>query len=245
MNVLITGSGGFIGKNLIEKLQNIDEINLFEHTRETPDTTLDIFCQECDFVFHLAGVQRPEDPMEFMVGNYESTLKIVDRLKKFGNFVPIMYASSIQANQDNLYGESKRASEKLLFDYEEKHKQPVYIFRFSNIFGKWGKPNFNSAVTTFCYNVSRNMPIIVNDPSTKMRLLYIDDVVHSLVETMYGIAKKNNNFCMVEPVYEVKLGNVVSLLGDLKEYSKDVESNIYKDEFARKLFDTYNSYLPK
>ena len=177
MNILITGAKGFVGKNLIAALENV---NILSYDIDTDPALLDDYCRDADFVFHLAGVNRPEDPADFMKGNFGFTSTLLDTLKKHDNTCPIMISSSIQAALDNPYGESKKAGEDLLFAYGKDCGAEVLVYRFPNVFGKWGRPNYNSAVATFCNNIANGLPITVNDRSHMMTLVYIDDVVTEL-----------------------------------------------------------------
>ena len=197
MKILITGAEGFIGKNLIAELNNIKEgkakgydltndLTLFEYDKETDPDLLDDYCREADFVFHLAGVNRPKEQSEFMEGNFGLTSLLLDNLKKYGNNCPVMLASSIQAELDNPYGASKKAGEDLLLDYGRENGAEVLIYRFPNVFGKWCRPNYNSAVATFCNNIAHGLPIQVNDPSVVMTLVYIDDVIKELISALEG-----------------------------------------------------------
>ena len=189
MNILVTGAKGFVGKNLVAQLHNIQdgkaknyaisgqEIKVFEYDIDSDPAELDVYCKSADFVFNLAGVNRPKDPGEFMNGNFGFASLLLDTLKKHKNSCPVMISSSIQAELDNPYGESKRAGENLLFEYTKETGAKVFVYRFPNLFGKWCRPNYNSAVATFCNNIANDLPIKVNDPSVVMHLVYIDDVV--------------------------------------------------------------------
>ena len=197
MKILVTGAKGFVGRNLCSQLRNIAEgkarwydcpsdLTIFEYDIDSPKELLDDYCREADFVFNLAGVNRPKDPAEFMQGNFGFASLLLDTLKRHHNACPVMISSSIQALLDNPYGESKRAGEKLLFDYAEATGARVLVYRFPNVFGKWCRPNYNSAVATFCNNIANDLPITVNDPSVKMHLVYIDDVVDELIGALSG-----------------------------------------------------------
>lgn len=188
MSILITGTKGFMGKNLAVQLKNIRQgkakaeglsadLNILEYDLDTDPTLLDTYCEQADFVFHLAGVNRPRDAAEYMQGNFGFTSQLLDTLKKHHNACPVMLASSIQAALDNPYGQSKKAGEDLLFTYGVETGAKVLVYRFPNVFGKWCRPNYNSAVATFCHNIANGLPITVSDPSTKLELLYIDDLV--------------------------------------------------------------------
>jgi len=184
MKILVTGAKGFVGKNLIAELKNRKYEDVLEYDLDTAPELLEGYAKECDFVFHLAGVNRPKDEKEFMEGNFGFTSVLLDLLEKNNNKAPILITSSIQANLDNPYGQSKKAGEDLLFDYSKKTGAKVYVYRLPNVFGKWCRPNYNSAVATFCNNIAAGLPIQVNDPSVVMRLVYIDDVVDEFIRAL-------------------------------------------------------------
>jgi len=190
MKILVTGAKGFIGKNLIAELRNRKYDYIFEYDRDTDPSLLDKYCKEADFVFHLAGVNRPKEHSEFMEGNFGFTSDLLDSLKKNNNTCPVMISSSIQAELDNPYGESKKAGENILFAFGKETGSKVLVYRFPNVFGKWCRPNYNSAVATFCHNVAHSLPIQVNDPSVVMNLVYIDDVVNELINSLEGKENK-------------------------------------------------------
>ena len=195
MKILVTGAKGFIGKNLIAELRNRKYEDIFEYDRDTDSSLLDEYCKEADFVFHLAGVNRPKEQSEFLDGNFGFTSDLLDSLKKHNNTCPVMISSSVQAELDNPYGESKKAGEDLLFSYGEEIGAKVLVYRFPNVFGKWCRPNYNSAVATFCHNIAHSLPIQVNDPSVVMNLVYIDDVVNELVNALEGKEKIGRASC--------------------------------------------------
>lgn len=210
MNILITGANGFIGKNLVAELSSSrPDYTLLRYDMETDPALLDDFCSEANFVFHLAGVNRPKEQSEFMEGNFGFTSKLLDCLKKHNNSCPIMLASSIQAELDNPYGASKKAGEDLLFDYGRENGADVLIYRFPNVFGKWCRPNYNSAVATFCNNIANDLPIKVNDPSVMMTLVYIDDVVNELISALEGNPNREGEFCKVAVEHRITLGEIV------------------------------------
>ena len=195
MKILITGAKGFVGKNLSEALKCVRDgkdktreisadINLYEFDIDTPAEKLDEYCKDADFVYHLAGVNRPKNETEFMEGNFGFTSKLLDSLKKYNNKAPVMLSSSIQAALDNPYGKSKKAGEELIFNYGKENGVKTLVYRFPNVFGKWCRPNYNSAVATFCYNIAHDLPITVNDRNHMMTLVYIDDVIDELVTTL-------------------------------------------------------------
>jgi UDP-2-acetamido-2,6-beta-L-arabino-hexul-4-ose reductase len=256
MNILITGAKGFIGKNLIAELNNIKEgkaksynlisdLNLLSYDMDTDPALLDDYCRKADFVFHLAGVNRPKEQSEFMEGNFGFTSVLLDRLQKYDNKCPVMLASSIQAELDNPYGVSKKAGEELLFRYAEETGAKVYVYRFPNVFGKWCRPNYNSAVATFCYNIARDLPIQVNDPNVMMTLVYIDDVVKELIAALEGHPNKEGDFCKVPAEHRITLGEIVDLIYSFKKSRQNLQVPDLSDAFTKKLYSTYLSYLPE
>ena len=258
MNILVTGAKGFIGKNLIATLHNIadgkdksfgvdSDLTVFEYDIDTDATFLDAYCKNADFVFNLAGVNRPQDPKEFMEGNFGFASTLLETLKKYNNNCPIMISSSIQAALNNPYGESKKAGEDLMFAYGKETGAPIFVYRFPNVFGKWCRPNYNSAVATFCNNIANDLPITVNDPSVDMTLVYIDDVVAELIAALKGEAnKKEDGYCYVPVEHKIKLGEIVDLIYSFaKQPQSLVIPEIPENSFAKKLYSTYLSYLPK
>jgi UDP-2-acetamido-2,6-beta-L-arabino-hexul-4-ose reductase len=261
MNILITGAKGFIGRNLVAELNNIKEgkakgyhlnpeLTLFEYDMDTDPSLLDGFCRDADFVFHLAGVNRPKEQGEFMEGNFGFTSTLLDALKRHGNNCPVMLASSIQAELDNPYGVSKKAGEDLLFSYGKEVGAEVLVYRFPNVFGKWCRPNYNSAVATFCNNVANGLPILVNDRSVNMTLVYIDDVVSELISALEGNANRvvglspERQYCKVPVEHRIALGEIVDLIYSFKESRGNLQVADLSDEFTKKLYSTYLSYLP-
>ncbi|MDD2268369.1 MAG: capsular polysaccharide biosynthesis protein CapF [Eubacteriales bacterium] len=256
MNILITGAKGFVGKNLVAWLNNIKEgrdktfslntdLNIFEYDIDTDPTLLDEYCCSADFVFNLAGVNRPKDQGEFMSGNFGFASTLLDTLKKHGNSCPVMLSSSTQAALDNPYGQSKKAGEDLFFEYAKTTGAEVLVYRFPNVFGKWCKPNYNSAVATFCHNIAHDLPITVNDRSVVMNLVYIDDVVTELINALAGKAnKREDNFCYVPVVHTITLGEIVDLIYSFKASRDDHSVPNMADAFTKKLYATYLSYLP-
>ncbi len=256
MNILITGAKGFIGKNLIAQLNNIKEgkakeerilsdLTVFAYDIDTDPGLLDEYCREADFVFHLAGVNRPKEQSEFMKGNFGFTSVLLDTLRKYGNTCPVMLASSIQAELDNPYGVSKKAGEELLFRYAEETGAKVYVYRFPNVFGKWCRPNYNSAVATFCYNIARDLPIQVNDPNVMMTLVYIDDVVDELISALAGNPTREGKYCKVPVEYKITLGEIVELIDSFRESRRNLQVPDMGDAFTKKLYAAYLSYLPE
>ena len=245
MKILVTGANGFIGKNLIAELRNRKYENIFEYDRDTDSSLLDEYCKEADFVFHLAGVNRPKEKSEFMEGNFGFTSDLLDSLKKHNNTCPVMISSSIQAELNNPYGESKKAGEDLLFSYGEETGAKVLVYRFPNVFGKWCRPNYNSAVATFCHNIAHDLPIQVNDSNVVMNLVYIDDVVNELINALEGNENKVGEFCEVPVVHTITLGEIVDLICSFKKSREDRSVPNMSDAFAKKLYSTYLSYLPE
>lgn len=256
MNILVTGAKGFVGRNLISQLRNIQygkannyaisgqEIKVFEYDIDSDPAELDVYCKNADFVFNLAGVNRPKDPAEFMKGNFGFASLLLNTLKKHANRCPVMISSSIQAELDNPYGESKRAGENLLFNYAKETGAKVLVYRFPNLFGKWCRPNYNSAVATFCHNIAHDLPIQVNDPNVLMRLVYIDDVVDELIAALSGKEHKECDFCYVPTIHTITLGEIVKLIEAFKEMPDNLEVPKLDDPFTKKLYSTYLSYLP-
>jgi UDP-2-acetamido-2,6-beta-L-arabino-hexul-4-ose reductase len=245
MKILITGAKGFIGKNLIAELRNQGYTELYEYDLDTAPGLLDVFCKEADFVFHLAGVNRPNDQSEYMEGNFGFTSVLLDTLKKHGNSCPVMISSTTQAVLDNPYGISKKAGEELLFEYWQQTGADVLVYRFPNVFGKWCRPNYNSAVATFCHNIANDLPIQVNDRSTQLHLVYIDDVVSELINALNSKPNKaEDRFCYLPAVYTKTLGEIVDLLYSFKACRIGLGIPDMADEFTKKLYATYLSYLP-
>ncbi len=245
MKILVTGAQGFIGKNLIAELSNQKYTGILEYDKDTNPALLDSYCQEADFVFHLAGVNRPQEQSEFMEGNFGFTKTLLDTLKKHGNTCPVLVASSTQAALDNPYGKSKKAGEDLLVAYGRETGARVLIYRFPNVFGKWCRPNYNSAVVTFCHNIAHGLPITVNDPSVVLSLVYIDDVVEELINALQGKENSVGDFCAVPVVHTITLGEIVDLLYSFKKSREERSFPKMSDEFTSKLYSTYLSYLPK
>lgn len=257
MKILVTGAKGFIGKNLIAQLNNIKEgkaknyalpadIEICEFDIDTDKTLLNEYCADCDFVFNLAGVNRPENTEDFMNGNFGFASELLEALKKYNNTCPVMLSSSIQAELDNPYGKSKKAGEDLFFDYSAKTGAKVLIYRFPNVFGKWCRPNYNSAVATFCHNIANDLPIQVNDRAHKMTLVYIDDIVDELINALLGNENKDGKFCKIKTEHNITLGEIADLLYSFKESRKNLSvPDMTENSFSKKLYSTYLSYLPK
>ena len=256
MNILVTGAHGFVGKNLCAALYNIadgkdknrnidSDINVFEYDIDTEPLLLDTYCHNCDFVFHLAGVNRPETEEEFIKGNFGFTSILLQTLKKYNNKCPVMISSSIQAKLDNPYGMSKKAGEELMFSYAEETGAKVLVYRFPNVFGKWCKPNYNSALATFCNNIANDLPIKVNDRSVNMTLVYIDDVVDELLNALKGEENREGEYCKVPVEHKITLGEIVDLIYSFKLSREDKYIPDMSNSFTKKLYSTYLSYLPE
>ena len=256
MKILITGSQGFIGKNLLAELKNIQQgkakhallgsdLTLFEYDISTNPHLLDTYCKEADFVFHLAGVNRPKDQGEFMKGNFGLTSQLLDTLRHYNNTCPVMLSSSIQAELDNPYGASKKAGEDLLLNYGKETEAKVFIYRFPNVFGKWCRPNYNSAVATFCHNIAHDLPIQVNDPNVQMTLVYIDDVVQELINSLAAKPNREGNFCKVPTEHQIRLGEIVETIRSFKDSRTSLQLPDLSIPIVKKLYSTYLSYLPE
>jgi len=245
MKILVTGAKGFIGKNLIAELKNREYNDIFEYDMDTEPAMLDIYCKEADFVFHLAGVNRPKNQSEFMEGNFGFTCSLLDSLKKYKNTCPVMFSSSIQAELDNPYGKSKKEVEDLLIAYSKETGAKVLVYRFPNVFGKWCRPNYNSVIATFCHNIAHGESIQINDPSTVMNLVYIDDVVEELINALEGKENRVGLFCKVPVVHTVSLGEIADLIYFFKESRENGMIPDMSNSFVKKLYSTYLSYLPK
>ena len=274
MRILVTGAKGFIGKNLCAQLNNIKEgkakyygdlvvDEIHEYDLDSTPEQLDLWCKECDFVFNLAGVNRPKDPEEFMKENFGFTTILLDTLKKYKNGCPVMISSSIQATLagrfgTSEYGKSKKAGEELMFRYGEETGAKVLVYRFPNLYGKWCRPNYNSAVATFCNNIANGLPIQVNDPNVIMELLYVDDLIEEMICALQGqehhcefdgvetVMKEDGRYCAAPITHHVKLGEIVDLLHQFAEMPNTLMiPEIPADSFAKRLYSTYLSYLPK
>ena len=273
MNILVTGAKGFVGKNLCAELENIRDGkarcygdlsigDLYEYDVDTAPEQLEEWCAKADFVFNLAGVNRPKDPGEFMKGNFGFATTLLETLKRHGNTCPVMLASSIQATLIGRYGESdygrsKLAGEELFFGHARETGAKVLVYRFPNLFGKWCRPNYNSAVATFCHNLANGLPIQVNDRGTELELLYIDDLVREMVGALKGeehrcefdgleaVLKEGGKYCAVPVTYKVTLGEIVDKLERFAGMPRTLDVPRLDDAFEKKLYSTYLSYLPK
>ena len=255
MNRLITGARGFVGRNLASQLRNVREGKarwyapveigeIFEYDIDSRPEELDDYCRRADFVFNLAGVNRPKDEAEFMAGNFGFASTLLDGLRRAGNRCPVMLSSSIQAALDNPYGRSKRAGEELFFRYGRETGARVLVYRFANLFGKWCRPNYNSVVATFCHNTANGLPLRVDDPSKELPLCYIDDVVDELIGALAGREHREGDYCTVPTVHRVTLGRIAELLASFRTMPTTLDVPDTGDAFARKLYATYLTYLP-
>jgi len=246
MKILVTGAKGFIGKNLVAELRNRGYADIFEYDINTEIALLDNYAAGCDFVFHLAGVNRPEKPEEFMEGNFGFTSHLLEQLKKYNNKAPVLITSSTQAAFDNAYGKSKKAGEDLMFAYSAETGAPVFVYRLTNVFGKWCRPNYNSAVATFCHNIARGLPVQVNDPTVMMKLVYVDDVVDAFISKIrYAEEPENYPFEEVQPIHEIELGKIVELIQSFRSSRENLLIPNMSNAFVKKLYSTYLSYLPE
>lgn len=257
MKILVTGAKGFVGKNLVSALYNIKEgkdrtradLNIeevFEFDIDTDDGLLNKYCKEADFVFNLAGINRPQNTEEFMEGNFGFGKKLLSLLKENNNTCPVMLSSSIQAELDNPYGRSKKAGEDLVFEYGKETGTKVLVYRLPNLFGKWCRPNYNSVIATFCHNIANDKPITVNDPSVVLTLVYIDDLVDELISALSGSEHREGVFCRVETEHKVTLGEIAELIYGFSSQPKTLlMPQIPDNSFEKKLYSTYLSYLPK
>ncbi len=256
MKILVTGANGFVGRNLTLQLQNIRDgkdktsplkadLEIYAYDVDSDASLLDTYCADCDMVFNLAGVNRPENTEDFMKGNFGIASTLLDTLKKHKNTCPVMLSSSTQAALDNPYGKSKKAGEDLFFAYSRETGADVLVYRFPNVFGKWCRPNYNSAVATFCYNIARDLPITVNDRAHAMTLVYIDDVVQELISAAAGKPTRDGDFCRVPVEHKTTLGAIVDLLYAFRESRKTLQvPDLTDGSFSKKLYSTYLSYLP-
>ncbi|MEI4829863.1 capsular polysaccharide biosynthesis protein CapF [Bacillus sp. FJAT-53711] len=245
MNILVTGAKGFLGKNLVAELRNRGYNNIFEFTKESDPTLLDKYTKECDFVFHLAGVNRPKDEKEFMEGNVGFTSQLLALLKKHDNKAPVLITSSIQAEKDNPYGRSKKEGEELLFNYYKETDVKVYVYRLSNLFGKWSKPNYNTVVATFCHNIARGLDIQINNPDAELNLCYIDDVLEEFLRALEHKPTMQDDYCVVPVTHTIKLGELANLIKSFKESRANLSIPNMENALTKKLYSTYLSFLPE
>jgi len=245
MKVLVTGANGFIGKNLIAALERIEDIEICKFDIENTLEELSKYIEDVEFIFHLAGVNRPESNEEFYAGNRDLTASIVEMLTDKNLTIPILMTSSIQVEKDNDYGKSKLAGEQILKDYRNKTGAGIFIYRLPNVFGKWCRPNYNSVIATWCYNIANNLPIQVNDKDIELNLVYIDDVVQCFLSHLSGDINKDQRSFGVEETYTETLGNIENLLCQFRDSRKILKLSHIGTGFERALYATYLSYLPE
>ncbi len=245
MQILITGAEGFIGKNLQVRLQELNEHNIITFSTRDSIDSLSSLIANADIIYHLAGVNRPKDPQAFINGNYELTSKIIAEIKKTGKAIPIILTSSTQAVLDNPYGKSKLAAEEALKGFSQDSGNPIFIYRLPNVFGKWAKPNYNSAVATFCNNIANGLPIQIHDRTAKLRLVYIDDVIDSFVDLMHTFHSKKEQYIEVPVVYDTTVGEVADIINSFTEIQSSGITERVGAGLVRALYSTYLSYLPK
>lgn len=245
MRILITGSSGFVGKNLIAELKNKGYKDIMQFDKDTDKSLLESYTKECEFIFHLAGVNRPKDEKEFMEGNFEFTSELINLLKKHNNKSPILITSSIQVERGNSYGKSKKAGEDLLFTYSKETGSKVLVYRLQNLFGKWSRPNYNTVVATYCYNIARGLDIQINNPEEVLSLCYIDDVFEEFIRALEGTPTMKDGYCFVPVHYNIKLGELANIIRNFKESRKDIIIPDMSDPLTKKLYSTYLSFLPE
>lgn len=266
MKILVTGSKGFIGKNLVAELRNQGYTDILEYDRDTEKSLINKYTKDCDFVFHLAGVTRPKNEEEFLNVNFGFTSELLELLKEHNNKSPVLFTSSIHAERDNPYGKSKKAAEDLLFDYSKETDIKVIVYRLSNSFGKWSRPNYSSVVATYCYNIARGLDIQINNPLTELKLCYIDDIVGEFLRILkdnsnkkqselLAITSKSLNLVQdygtkmeklysIPVAYNIKLGELAKVLKSFKESKTNLNSPNMEYELTKKLYSTYLSFLP-
>jgi UDP-2-acetamido-2,6-beta-L-arabino-hexul-4-ose reductase len=243
MKVLITGANGFVGQNLIAHLSERADVEVTRFTRENFQADLPGLVAQVDCIFHLAGVNRPQDPQEFQTGNTDLTRALCDAIKACDRQIPVVFTSSSQAELDNPYGRSKRRAEQALLDLGASHAAPVHVFRLPNVFGKWARPDYNSAVATFCHNIARDLPIQINDPQARMTLVYIDDVIRQFIAVMDGTLTEGP-FVSVEPQYSISVGELAEQLYAFRDSRHTLITEPVGIRLVRALYSTYLSYLP-
>ena len=245
MKILVTGANGFIGKNIIAELNNRGYHEIYKFDLDTDKSLLIEYTKDCEFVFHLAGVDEAINENDFMDTNFGFTSVLIDLLKKHNNKAPILFASSIQAEDDHPYGKSKRAGEELLIQYSNQNGSRVLIYRLPSLFGKWSRPNYNSLVATYCYNISRGLDIQIENPNEEITLCYIDDVFDEFIRALEGNPSKNDQYCFVPKVHLINVGDLVEKIKSFKEIRNNLSIPNVNDALTKKLYSTYLSFLPE
>lgn len=243
--ILVTGAEGFVGKNLVAELRNQGYSELYLYTRENSLEDLKDYTRDCDFVFHLAGVNRPKNEEEFMQSNHALTEELLEKLKANYNTCPVLLSSSILARKDNPYGQSKKAGEEAILAYGNDFGANTYVYRLPNLFGKWSKPNYNTVVATYCYNIARDLEIQINNSEAQLNLAYIDDVIEEFMNALSGNPTKDGKYCILPVTHEIKLGELATLIQSFKESRLDLSIVDMNNELHKKLYSTYLSFLPK
>ncbi len=243
MKILVTGSKGFVGRNIVAQLNTENHI-IYEYDLDTDPALLNTYTSDCEFVFHLAGVNRSENKEEFMKGNFGFTSVLLDSLKANSNFSPILITSSIQALRDNVYGTSKKAGEDLLFAYGKETGAKVYVYRLANLFGKWSRPNYNTVVATFCHNIARELEIRIDNANAKLTLCYIDDLIDEFMNTLDDKPTRDGEFCKVAISHNILLGELAEIIQGFKDGRKELNLPKLMNPFIKKLYSTYLSFLP-
>lgn len=245
MKILVTGAKGFIGKNLIVELRNQGYEEIFEVDQETGLVLLEQYTKNCEFVMHLAGINRPEREEEFILGNVDFTYQLIHLLTKYQNKAPILLSSSIQAEADNAYGRSKKRGEEIVLQYGKKEGVRVFVYRLPNVFGKWCRPHYNSVTATFCHNIARDLPVEIHHPEKVLDLVYIDDVVKTFINTLGYKVFNSQNYYSVVPCYKVTLEELAQLIRSFRKSREDLMIPPMSDKLVKKLYSTYLSYLPQ
>ncbi|PLR76030.1 capsular biosynthesis protein [Bacillus sp. V3-13] len=245
MKILVTGAKGFVGKNLVMELRNQGYTDIIEFNKDTDPALLEQYTKECEFIFHLAGVNRPKEEEDFLEGNFELTSTLLKLLSKNNNKAPILITSSTQAELDNPYGRSKKAAEDLLFAYNQETGAKVLVYRLPNLFGKWSRPNYNTVVATYCHNIARGLDIKINNPNTELTLCYIDDVLEEFIRALEGNPTIQDDYCAVPITHSIKLGDLAKVIKGFKESRNYLSIPNMKDALTKKLYSTYLSFLPE
>lgn len=243
--ILVTGAEGFVGKNLVAELKNQGCNELYLYTRESSLEDLKQYTKDCEFVFHLAGINRPKNEEEFMQGNHGLTEELLTHLKVNNNSCPVLLSSSIQSSKDNPYGQSKKAGENAILAYGDDTGAETYVYRLPNLFGKWSRPNYNTVVATYCYNIARDLEIQVNNPEAQLNLAYIDDVLEEFMNALEGNPTRDGEYCTIAVTHEIKLGELATLIQNFKESRSNLSIVDMSNELHKKLYSTYLSFLPE